>query len=56
MYTDSERGRWAQGVVFTGAGISVFCWRGSNKMDFLKRAGFGIAGMTIGFLIKNNLR
>jgi hypothetical protein len=56
MYTDSERGRWAQGVVFTGAGVSVFCWRESNKMDFLKRAGFGIAGMTIGFLIKNNLR
>lgn len=56
MYTDSERGRWAQGVVFTGAGISVFCWRGSNKMDFLKRAGFGIAGAAIGFLIKNNLR
>lgn len=56
MYTDSERGRWAQGVVFTGVGVSVFCWRGSSKIDILKRAGFGFAGAAIGFLIKNNLR
>lgn len=56
MYTDSERGRWAQGAVFAGAGVSVFCWRGSNKIDILKRAGFGIVGAAIGFLIKNNLR
>ncbi len=56
MYTDSERGRWAQGVVFTGVGVSVFCWKGSKTRDILRHAGFGIAGMTIGFLIKNNLR
>lgn len=56
MYTDSERGRWAQGVVFAGAGASVFCWKGSAKRDILRRAGAGFAGMAIGFFVKNNLR
>jgi len=56
MYTDSERGRWAQGLVFVGAGVSVFCWKGSKRRDILRHAGAGFAGMTIGFLIKNNLR
>ena len=52
MYTDSERGRWAQGMVLAGTGMSVFCWKGG----VLKRFLFGFAGMTIGFLVKNNLR
>ena len=56
MYTDNERGRWTQGVIFAGAGASVFCWKASKTRDILKRTGAGFAGMTIGFLIKNNLR
>jgi len=50
--TDTQKGRIVQQTAMLGVGISIGCWKKSNKKQILIRLGAGIAGFGIGYALR----